>query len=281
MNDENTHEKIENWLSAHSHSEVPPAVKARLERRLEAFRKRLCERGETTEPGSITAESDGRIIRKTRLAWGLSAAALIIMLGIVFTTWNPDSSRLYASIVDQLRNLLSLSYTIELAPGTEVTITYRKPGKIHMRTSWGLENIIDETNQKEIIILHTMNGYILKNEETPEIGEIFLDDLRNLPDRADIKLGKRIVDGKKLTGFRVMVGENYVNVWIDHKSKQLARVNIDFHHQGSRVHSMAIKNIRFNDPVNDSLFNFEPPEGYKQLNKAEKEDSYNIWPKMK
>jgi len=93
---------------------------------------------------------------------------------------------------------------------------------------------------------------------------VSVETLRALPAAADETLGRRQIDGRTLEGFRVTEDDATTTVWLDPKTGELARAELEFAHSPGM--NLIMTDFQFDVPLDDSLFSLEPPEGYTPLN---------------
>jgi len=84
--------------------------------------------------------------------------------------------------------------------------------------------------------------------------------LRNLPAQADTALGHREIEGRMLDGFEVRREGATTRVWIDSKTGQLVRAELEF--AGAPGMNTILSDFQLDVALPDSFFALEPPEGY-------------------
>ena len=92
--------------------------------------------------------------------------------------------------------------------------------------------------------------------------------LRDHTGEPDQELGKRMVEGRELDGFVVLLGEDEYTIWLDPATNALVRVEYDAPIEGSGLGKMVMKDFRFNVPLDEALFSYDPPPGYSTTDLA-------------
>jgi hypothetical protein len=85
--------------------------------------------------------------------------------------------------------------------------------------------------------------------------------MKKLPAKADENLGTKEIDGIDCDGYRVTQGDLTTTVWIDAKTGDL--VQVEQKYASAPGMNTIIKNIKFDEVLDDSLFSLTPPAGYK------------------
>lgn len=90
-----------------------------------------------------------------------------------------------------------------------------------------------------------------------------IEHMRSLPKRADKEIGTQEINNRLLKGYLVTEEGMKKTVWIDSANEDL--VQIDMELLNMKGMHYVIKDIKFNVPLSDTLFNLTPPEGYTPL----------------
>ena len=89
----------------------------------------------------------------------------------------------------------------------------------------------------------------------------WIEQLTKLSDKPDRELGEQTVDGRRVIGFEAsLVGVKYT-LWLDAKSKTIAK--IEGHSAHGRIVKDAMTDFQFDLPLDEALFSYEVPAGYK------------------
>jgi outer membrane lipoprotein-sorting protein len=86
--------------------------------------------------------------------------------------------------------------------------------------------------------------------------------LRDHTGKPDRKLGRRMVEGRELDGFVVLLEGDKYTIWLDPVTNSLARVEYDASVGGSQLGKTVMKDFRFDVPLDEALFSYDPPPGY-------------------
>ena len=92
--------------------------------------------------------------------------------------------------------------------------------------------------------------------------------LRDHTGKPDRKLGRRMVEGRELDGFVVLLEGDEYTIWLDPVTNSLARVEYDASVGGSGLGKTVMKDFRFDVPLDEALFSYDPPPGYSTTDVA-------------
>jgi len=206
--------------------------------------------------------------RTTRLA-----AAVVIVTAIViginyFGGSFGLTSSAFANVAEQLRTARTLTCTIIAKPPDTPTMrmemSFKEPGHIRITGVGDFVSIIDIRQKKGLSINPLKKEFeeIDFDSLPAEQSQIdLIEKLRTLPDRADEVLEVEEIEGRMLQGFRVVEEGMDKIVWVDAKTSELTRVEIEFTNAPGM--SAVMRNFQFNVNLDDSLFSLIPPEGYR------------------
>ena len=85
-------------------------------------------------------------------------------------------------------------------------------------------------------------------------------------------IGEKKIDGRNAKGYKIKNGE----VWADARTAAPILIKISSKDPQGNVNTVEISDIRLNEPLEDSLFSMEIPEGYTDLNHLTAEDFEKI-----
>jgi len=236
-----------------------------------------------------------RTIMQSRIT-KLAAAAVIVITGLVCIQFLTGTNA-YAQVVQELRNARTLVYTLitQTNQGNGETVktdwAYKEPGHLRTTTVDGYICIVDGASGKMISIV-PQGGYTLgevKNLGKADAQEpgaqgpfASIEAMKNLPAKADENLGTKEIDGIDCDGYRVTQGDLTTTVWIDAKTDDL--VQVEQKYASAPGMNTIIKNIKFDEVLDDSLFSLTPPAGYKtggfeltSDGSAETEETFIAW----
>jgi outer membrane lipoprotein-sorting protein len=232
-----------------------------------------------------------RIIMKSRTT-KLAAAAVIVIGGIVCVQFLTGTNA-YAQIVQEIKNARTVVYTVitQTNEGNGETvktdIAYKEPGHLRTSTVDGYICILDFTNGKMISIVPGLR--VCTSGEMKDLGKtgtqgVFasFEAMKNLPTKADEAIDPKEIDGIVCRGYRVKQGDLTTTVWIDAKTSDL--VQVEQKYASAPGMNKIIKNIKFDEVLDDSLFSLTPPAGYKMSSleltsdgTAETEETFIAW----
>jgi len=216
-----------------------------------------------------------RIIMKSRMIKLATAAAIIIavLIGIHQLAGN-GASTVFASVVEQIHNARTMTYSVvtqtpvKNMPTVRTEMAFKEPAYMRTTTADGFVTVIDWTQVRGISIWPTRKQFIdfeASNFRHDPEKDLFMviENLKALPYKADQVLGKKDIDGRVLQGFRV-VEESVINtVWVDPKTRELVRVEMEFTNAPGMNKIMT--DFQFDVELDDSLFSLTPPEGFTRL----------------
>jgi hypothetical protein len=275
MLDQDANHTIDELIRRSTEVEIPVEVEDRLRRRLIEFRTRV----EHRPPGRIRTLGRFLIYRPPVRVIAMTAALLAAVAGgIVLIPRQSGASRAFAAAAAQLRSSRSLEYTIVLAPFVTVDFSYLAPGYRRINCSWGMEVRTDGTTGRQIVLMHGARAYLLedgKQVESQANIDDFAEQLRSLPQKADVEIGEQWNGGKRLLGYRLRnvppngsisgPGLEALDIWVDPGRGEADHVDITVQEQGKPVYQMHILNIRSGAEVDRSLFDLTPPLGYTAM----------------
>ena len=274
---ENNHD-IEKRLSELKDVKIPQSVEKNMKNQFVEFQERLAEK-KSRFAGIL------EFFRNLSSPRVRMAAAFAVVILVVFTTTlikapNSSTGNLYAAVVAQLRAMTAISYEIEIAPFTTVTVARREPGLSQITTSWGVEINTNHVSRKRLTLLHYMKRYFREEGDFKEEKSEYdaYETFKNLPDQAEEILGTKKMDGQSVEGYRVLVqdGEESIDIWVNTKDNSLTQVDINFYQDQNLVHQMHIRNFKLNDRVDLSEMSFTPPKDYQLLSEADRNETKNL-----
>ena len=92
--------------------------------------------------------------------------------------------------------------------------------------------------------------------------------LRDHTGKPDQRLDRRMVEGRELDGFVVFLEGDEYTIWLDPVTNSLARVEYDASVGGSGLGKTIMKDFRFDVPLDEALFSYDPPPGYSTTDLA-------------
>jgi outer membrane lipoprotein-sorting protein len=226
-----------------------------------------------------TSQSIWRVIMKSRITKLSAAAAVIIIAGIIGVQFLTGTNA-YAQVAEGLRKARTVVFTLITQDNQgngetiKTDIAYKEPGHLRTTTVDGYVCIVDFTSGKMISIV-PQGGYTLgeidNTKKTSTGGYLAsIEAMKNLPAKADEHLDPKEIDGIVCSGYRVNLGDLTMTVWIDAKSGEL--VQMEQKYAIAPGMNKIIKNVKFDEVLDDSLFSLAPPAGFKSLGVELKSD---------
>lgn len=213
-----------------------------------------------------------RTIMKNR-TFKLSTAAAILIAVMLGVHLLPTQSA-YAQVVQGLRNASTLAYTLITTTNAQTGETvrtdwhFKDPGLLRTTTADGYITILNHLQGKQLSLVPPLKQYITAEfDATAQNGSsdqfAVIESLRQLPEKADEKLGDSRIDGIDVEGYRVLGDDVITTIWIDPENKELVQVQQEF--PSSPGMNFVMNNIRFNIELDDALFDLTPPDDYTPL----------------
>jgi hypothetical protein len=219
----------------------------------------------------------GRTIMNHRMTkWAVAAVVALAVIGgwSVFT--GGGSGKAYARMVDQLHGARTLTFSlitrtgVESMPTVRLDMAYRDTGQVRLATADGYVTVLEDTatGAKGISLVPGTKSYVafeMTNVPADPAKDpwVSVERLKGLPVQADESLGRKEIDGRTLDGFEVRQDGATTTVWVDAGTGQLVRAELGF--AGAPGMTMILSDFQLDNPLDDSLFSLQPPEGYTQV----------------
>ena len=241
---------------------------------LEDLEKRRADRAASSPPGVW------RIIMSNRMTKLAVAAGVILaaFLGLHLFTGD-GSGKLYANVVEMLHNARTLTYSTVTKTGLEsmqtmrTDLAFKEPSHLRVSTPDGYITVLDYTpgKVKVMSLMPSTKTYgVLELSNMPANADkdpwSAVEHLRTLPARADEALGSSRIDGRTLEGFLAREGDTTTTVWIDPRTGNLIRAEIEY----AKTPGMntILTDFQVDVDLDDALFSLTPPEGYHLMRAA-------------
>lgn len=217
----------------------------------------------------------GRLMMNHRMT-KLAAAAVVALAAIVgLSLFTGDGAgKVYAKVVDQLHRAHTLTYSmvtmtgVESMPTVRLDIAFSDTGHMRTATADGYISVIEVVGDgvKGISLVPGTKSYVVfeMTHVADDPGKdpwVTVEKLRTLPAKADEVLGPKDIDGRMLDGFRVRGTDATATVWIDPKTGDLVRAELEF--AGAPGMSTILSDLQVDVPLDEALFSLTPPEGYE------------------
>jgi hypothetical protein len=227
---------------------------------------------------SLPAESNQRVrramsapIHRRRILTITSlAAGILLVLGA--TMLLPSSSTAFAQAIEQLKSagafrFTKLIYTDQLEKPIEVRVMVADNGREQSESS-GTISIMDSDGQLRLTVIEaTKTAIRAKPKDMPQVPaqrqRTWLEQLKAHGTKPYRELGAKSLGDRSVEGFVAKQGQNEFTIWIDAKTNDLVQIEHDGMVEGSPVSKVVMKDFRFNETLDESLFSYEVPKGYK------------------
>jgi hypothetical protein len=93
----------------------------------------------------------------------------------------------------------------------------------------------------------------------------WLEQLKSHGTKPDKKLGAKTLGDRRVEGFVAKQGQNEFTIWVDAKTNDLVQIEHDGMVEGSPISKVVMKDFRFNETFDESLFSHKVPDGYKAM----------------
>ncbi|OHB61835.1 MAG: hypothetical protein A2Y76_07370 [Planctomycetes bacterium RBG_13_60_9] len=216
----------------------------------------------------------GRIIMSNRMTkWAVAAVVALAVIGGLSLFTGNGSGKLYANVVETLHNARTLTYSMVTRTGLEsmetmrTDLAFKEPSHLRVSQPDGHITVLDYTPGKAKVIGLVPATKIYFAFELSNIPDsagkdpwAAVEHLRALPAHADEALGSSRIDGRTLEGFRASEGDTTTTVWIDPKTGNLIRVEIEYAKTPGM--NMILTDFAVDVDLDDALFSLTPPQGY-------------------
>ena len=241
--------------------------------------KQLLNKLEETKINSAKLRPDiGRIIMSSRIT-KLAAAAIIIIAIII--GYNQFSSN--AAFGDVLGYIQKHSYTFDLEGLTQKPIRAKvwELGRIRIDYPPAVKvgdysSITDFNTEQTLLLFHQDKTAVMKKEpvfksiteEPISLCTRPIVELWNVLDGAEEYLGEKEIDGKRVSGFRIVKeDQNYkydITLWADYKKgfPYMIETTAKPFDNSSITITTTMKNFNLDAELDEKLFSLELPQGY-------------------
>lgn len=227
------------------------------------------------EPPARSTRPLNLFLSRSLILKSLSAvAAVIVVVGATFLL-QPTSSA-FGEVIRQLRSTRSLSYVTRIyiegsTKPIESKVQIAKDGRQRQEMAGGTVTIMDASSQIRLTLLKdSKRALVPAPTEQPATrlvknGQLtWLEDLKAHGEKPDEKLGQKMLEGRTVDGFVARQGKFAYTIWIDPQTKELVQVEHEMFVKGSTITKIVMTGFRFDEPLDESLFSFEIPEGYQR-----------------
>lgn len=225
-----------------------------------------------------------------RITVPLVAATLLIASLLIWQPTPVDANVTFAEVQENLKQVKTMTYRQQTIPFEQQAGKPKKtpeiekvlllaPSTVRIEMANGSYSLLDpkrarsiavDPNKKQVIRFEGMANI------PPEMQQMnFYEFFRNIQSKAVSELPAKEIEGKKLPGFRVerevshpMLKEKQtvkLNVWVDPRTKlpvQIEELFPDPENLEKLRVTVVMDQFKFDEPLDQALFSFDPPEGY-------------------
>lgn len=210
--------------------------------------------------------------RRRILALASLAAGILLVIGA--TLLLPSSSTAFAQVIEQLKSAgafryTTLLYTDQQEKPIEAQVMVADNGRERNESS-GTVSLMDSNGQLRLSLIEaTKTAIVSQAKDVPHVPAqrqlVWLERLKAHGTKPDRELGAKTLDGRTVEGFVAKQGRHEFTIWVDAKTNDLVQIESDGMIEGSPIRKVVMKDFRFNQTFEESLFSFEVPSGYKVL----------------
>jgi outer membrane lipoprotein-sorting protein len=215
------------------------------------------------------------VVSRSLLMKSLAATCCLLLVAgvavLIMTAIQP-SSMAFADAVEQLRSARTLSYTrlitVEGKPDPIKTRElFAEDGRHRSEHESGVTTIFDSSSRIRLTLIEATKTALVRRPVDDNRDHLkrhfveWLETLKKLGDQPDKKLGEKTVDGRRAVGFVATQGNRTFTIWVDAKTNQIVRIEYDSPIEGP-VQQIVMTGFQFNQPLDESLFSFDVPDGY-------------------
>lgn len=217
------------------------------------------------------------VVRARTIKLTATAAALLLTASmatlLILAMKSPSSA--FGQVIKQVREARSMSYTqlMKLDGRAQLITTSNFIAEDGRRRTeqpgaGGVTTIFDTNGFIRLVLIEatkTALVYEAREERGINAGHMFLDwlqTLRKLGEMPDKELGQKELDGKRVSGFVATQGNSTFTMWVDSATGELVRIEYDSPVNDMPTH-ITMTDFRFNERLDESLFGFAVPAGYR------------------
>ncbi|HEX4412648.1 MAG TPA: hypothetical protein VH107_03400 [Lacipirellulaceae bacterium] len=220
------------------------------------------------------------VIPRTTFMKVLTTAAAVLLVGgsimLLGLALNSPSSA-FGQAIRQVRAAQSITYSqSQIRKGNPpidtrmfIAADGRKRNELMMNGDTpAVVTIFDSHSRIRLVLMELTKTAMVRNEtDRPGFngGKMFaawLQDLKKMGDKPDKELGEKDLDGRRVSGFLATQGNINYTIWVDKKTGELVSIEYDSPVNGED-HHIVMHDFRFDAELDDALFSFEVPAGYK------------------
>jgi prepilin-type processing-associated H-X9-DG protein len=212
-----------------------------------------------------------KIIVKSPITKLAAAAVIIIAVLIGINQFGGTvENTAFADVVKNIQSARTLTYrsvfTTENQESQFVKTMVLEPYLMRVELADGRIWILDHGQGRTLLLDSENKQAILSStsQQTLDLYDTFRD-FRNKTDFSVQEIGQREIDGMKVIGFQLTNGENVIIIWSNPQTFLPIRVEQTAKDKDGKVVKIVTTNITFDTELDESLFSFEAPEGYRHI----------------
>jgi outer membrane lipoprotein-sorting protein len=212
-----------------------------------------------------------------------AAASLLFIVGTatLVTLGIKTPSSAFGQALKQLREARSMTYVqLMTIKGQQQPVRTRvfiaENGRkrnelLGIGGSGGVTTIFDAGGYMRITLIEASKTALVpeaKENQAVHTGADFLSwlqALKKLGDKPEKQLGQKELEGRRVTGFVATQGTFTFTMWVDNATGQPVRIEYTAPIKGAGYDDVAMTDFRFDQKLDESLFSFDVPAGYKVL----------------
>ncbi len=212
-------------------------------------------------------------MRRRRILALMSLAAAILLV-ITATLLLPSTSNAFAEAIEQLKSagafrFTKLIYTNQQEKPIEVQVMVAKDGRERSASS-GTVSIMSSDGQLRMTLVEaTKTAIVTPPRDVPQLPThrqlAWLEQLKSHGSKPDRRLGTKMLGDRSVEGFVAKQGQYEFTIWVDAKTNDLVQIEHDGMIEGSPINKVVMKDFRFNETFDESLFSFDAPKDYKVM----------------
>lgn len=226
---------------------------------------------------AVTEQGFWRRLMQSRITKLAIASLIIVTISIsIYQLGGSFDSTAFADICQNVIRSSTISFNLRVSPDSEhVSRIYEKDSHlVRIEFERGIfpllpnvdvmlmdaqtgESLVIDTHNKVAKYSSTKNN----DEPTSSIYEMFKN-YSNLPGFTVKELGERTIDGRMTKGFELSRNQDVAFIWVDLETKLPILLEKQGKTNGGDSFVQTITDIVFDEPLDDSLFDFEP-SGFK------------------
>ncbi|HUS91587.1 MAG TPA: hypothetical protein VM695_07030 [Phycisphaerae bacterium] len=211
----------------------------------------------------------------------IKAGAAVVVLAVAVGLWafltvgGGGATITWADVQREIREARTLTFTATMeqngvpamvvrgmAKGTVSRQEMSKPYEMIVIMDIAKKKVLSIETKEKTAVLTSISQLPEAARKRLEEGDYF-GHLKKLIEKAGVEIGEKTIDGRQAKGYRVGKGGRIeMTLWADAKTGH--PIVMEFLQYGGRVKTV-IKDFELDKKLDDSLFSFQPPEGFELI----------------